>query len=479
LAYATLILPFVLIPYFPDAVIIFMLLYIFLWFLRAIEYSYFLLYAYFQYRKALKVDWLKKQDQIPKTATVQPQDVIHLIIVPTYKESFEVLEESIRSIAESNFQLQNVWVSLATEERDAKNGRKNAELLQKRFAGVFGRFLWSEHPADLPNEIKGKGGNITFAAREAVVALKEAKVELERVLVTTVDADNIFHPDLLNCLTYHYSVEPNRHKKAFQPIPLFFNNIWEVPIINRVVALSSSYWHLIESGRPDRLRNFSSHSQPLSALVDMDFWDRTTIVEDGRQYWRSYLHFDGDYEVIPVFLPIFQDAILNQTLVRSLVGQFHQLRRWAWGSSDVAYMAIGIREKGQKLPLWRTVLQVYRLVEGVYMWATAAFFLAIVVPIIRIYNDSVNETVLGIHFSALLSNIFAIALCGIFVSMILTFVIVPAPPRRIGRLSVIYQWILLPIATVLFGSFPAIVSQTHLALGRSMEFNVTEKVRKH
>ena len=43
------------------------------------------------------------------------------------------------------------------------------------------------------------------------------------------------------------------------------------------------------------LRNFASHSQPLKALIGMNFWSTRTIVEDGHQYWRSLFYFEGKY----------------------------------------------------------------------------------------------------------------------------------------------------------------------------------------
>ncbi len=477
-AWTTLLLPIVFLKKFPTIVSTFILLYVFLWFLRALEYAFFLVFSYTKYRKALQKDWKKELIALSGKTDLHPDKIIHLIILPTYKEGIEVLRESIGSIAQSRFPKQQIYLCLATEERDAKNGRKNAKILQEEFKNVFGRFYWTEHPKDLPGEVIGKGGNITYAAKKITEEFKREDLDFSRVLVTTLDADNKLHKNLLNALSYSYAKQPERHNRSFQPLPLFFNNIWEVPTLNRIVALSSSYWHLIESGRPDRLRNFSSHSQPLTALSEMNYWDTTTIVEDGRQYWRSYLHFHGNYEVIPVFLPIYQDAIMSKTFFRSLVGQFKQLRRWAWGASDISYFTAGIIRDYRKLPLLKSFLQYLRLVEGHYMWATAAIFLALSIPAEKILNPEFFQTVFGSHFAILLSVLFKIALIGIIVSMILTYLFVPRPPRLIQRFGLIWQWMLLPVSTVCFGCLPALITQTQLALGQKMKFNVTEKVRK-
>lgn len=424
----------------------------------------------------LLVDWEKKAKTMHKT-DMAIEDIYHLVILPTYKEAKEVLEESIDTLKNAQYDHKKIIICLATEERDHKNGSRNAKYLKEKYKNTFYDFLWREHPKDLPNEIAGKGANISYAGKQCSAYLREKNINSKNVLVTTLDADNKIHKNLFWVLSLAFAQDPERHKRSFQPIPLFFNNIWQVPVINRIVALSSGYWHMIESGRPDRLRNFSSHSQPLSALEDMDYWDKTTIVEDGRQYWRSYLHFFGDYEVVPVFLPIYQDAIVSDTLFRSLLGQFQQLQRWAWGASDISYFGVGIVKNWKKLPKIKTFFQYFRLIEGHYMWATAAVFLTVATPSVRFFWTDFSETVVGNHITIFMSNIFQIALFGILISIILTFFVIPSPPKKSQKFSLLWQWILFPIVTICFGTFPALLAQTQLALGKKMKFNVTQKIR--
>jgi hypothetical protein len=54
------------------------------------------------------------------------------------------------------------------------------------------------------------------------------------------------------------------------------------------------------------------------------------------QYWRNLIAFDGQGYVTPVFTPVYQDAVLNDGYIRTYIGQYIQLRRWAWGASDLA-----------------------------------------------------------------------------------------------------------------------------------------------
>jgi len=139
-------------------------------------------------------------------------DIYHLVIVPTYKEDIEILRHSFRGIADADYDLNKVIVVLATEERDHARGMKNAEILKEEFGDKF-KDLWVvEHPANLPNEVIGKGANIYFAGKKAAKKISNLGIDPSNVIVTTIDADNIIHSDYLPCLTLHYIATSNRKK---------------------------------------------------------------------------------------------------------------------------------------------------------------------------------------------------------------------------------------------------------------------------
>jgi hypothetical protein len=71
------------------------------------------------------------------------------------------------------------------------------------------------------------------------------------------------------------------------------------------------------------LRNFSAHAQPMAALIDTDFWSVRTIVEDGHQYWRTWFRYDGKHDVYPIYVPIYQDAVLTDSYKRTLKDAVH------------------------------------------------------------------------------------------------------------------------------------------------------------
>ena len=127
--------------------------------------------------------------------------------------------------------------------------------------------------------------------------------------------------------------------------------------------------------RPYALRNFASHSQPLDALEEMNFWSVRTIVEDGHQYWRSYFHFRGNYSVVPIHLPIYQDAVMSDSYRKTLKAQFIQLRRWAYGVSDVPYVALNLSRCHTK-KMFRGIVKFFMLVESNVSLGTSSIIIA-------------------------------------------------------------------------------------------------------
>jgi len=200
----------------------------------------------------------------------KPSDLYNLVIIAAYNESYEIIEPTVQSLLVTTYDKTRLIIALAYEERGGEAMRKTAERLQKKYASKFVDFVLVEHPRDLPDEVVGKGGNITFAGKHMQKWLDEKGIEYKNVLVTTLDSDNRPHAVYFDYATYEFVVHEDRKHLAFQPISLFLNNIWDVPALMRVVATGNSFWNIISSMRPHSLRNFAStfgaHA-PLSKTV--------------------------------------------------------------------------------------------------------------------------------------------------------------------------------------------------------------------
>ena len=217
----------------------------------------------------------------------------------------------------------------------------------------------------------------------------------------------------------------------------------------------------------------------MDALVEMDFWSTRTIVEDGHQYWRSYFHFDGDYDVVPVFVPIYQDAVMSDTYVKTLKAQFVQLRRWAYGASDVPYVATRVFTKRRTVPFFAGLGRFVRLLDGHVTLACIPLLVTFGGWVPLLINYHATQSVAANQLPEVLGVIQRVAMVGLVITVFLAFKMLPPRPSRYKRrrnLGMILQWVLMPVTALCYSATSAYYSQTRLLLGRYMtKFDVTEK----
>lgn len=171
--------------------------------------------------------------------------------------------------------------------------------------------------------------------------------------------------------------------------------------------------------------------------------------------------------------------MLSKGYRRTLKAQFIQMRRWAWGASDVAYVAnLGFLTKN-KMNKTDITFKFLRLLEGHVSWATS--------PLILLYGALLpslfhSRDFLAVQLPQIASSIETIALSTILLSMFLSFKILPPKPARYKRhhnVLMVLQWVLLPVTTICYSSFAAVYSQTRLMLGKYIgAFDLTEKAVK-
>jgi hypothetical protein len=413
------------------------------------------------------------------TTFPKPSELYNAVIIAAYNESIEVLEPTIQTVADTHYDNEHLIVVLAYEERGGAAMKATAKQLKEQFGQTFKAFHIVEHPKDLPNEVIGKGGNITYAGRWLKGWLEGQKIPFRDVIVTTLDSDNRPHRTYFDYLTYEYIVHENRKHLAYQPVSLFLNNIWDAPAPMRVVATGNSFWNIISAMRPHTLRNFASHSQPMDALVEMDFWSTRTIVEDGHQYWRSYFHFGGNYSVTPIYVPIYQDAVLSDTYVKTLKAQFVQLRRWAYGASDVPYVAMRVLPRSRNVPFFGGLGRLLRLIDGHLTLASMSLLVAFGGWVPLLVNSDAAHSVAAHQLPEVVSGVQRVAMLGLVVTIFLAFKMLPPRPARYKRHRTVFmllQWALMPVTAIVYSTASALYSQTRLLTGDYLDkFDVTEK----
>lgn len=407
---------------------------------------------------------------------IQPDQVVHAVIVAMYKESREVLEPTIQSIIASDYDMKQVIFVLAYEERAGEQYVAQALELTAKYQDEFMTAFAVAHPSDISGEVIGKGGNITHAARQLEQYLTDHDIDPKRVMVTTLDADNRPDKNYLNVLTYTYLVAPDPLHSSYQPVSLYTNNIWDAPAPSRVIATGNSVFNLVASLRLHALRNFSSHAQPMAALIETNYWSVRTIVEDGHQFWRSYFRFDGRYRVLPLHVPVYQDAVLSDTWAKTARAQFIQLRRWTYGASDIAYVVQKGLLTANKISKIDIIAKLWRLFEGHITWAVGPLLVLFGGFIPALFSD---KDYAAVELPIIVSRVQTVALISLLAMIFLALKTLPPKPARYKShrtLLMIVQWVYLPITTIVYNSLAALNSQTRLMFRRYLsKFDVTEK----
>ena len=411
-----------------------------------------------------------------------PDSIYHAVIMVAYNEGMETLIPTVEAVRDTTFPNERIIFVMAYEERGGEEIEKNAKALKEMFSETFYDFVLVKHPKDLPGEIKGKGPNLTYAGEHLAEYVKKKRIPFDSVVVTSLDSDNRMHKGYLDCVAYEYIVHEDRKRMAFQPVSLFMNNIWDASAPMRVIAVSNSFFNVINVKRPHLLRNFASHSQPLSALYEMDFWSKRTIVEDGHQYWRSLFHFRGKYEVLSIRVPIYQDAVIEETLMKTLKAQFIQLRRWDYGASDVAFVGVRmVDKKRRRMPLWYLWPKFWRLLDGHVTLAAMSPIVAFGGWVPRLLNFQTRD-LLTYNLPNTVSWIQLFASIGLMITIFMSLRMLPERPKKYKKMksvAMVLQWILSPLVAIIYQSFAAFYSQTRLMTGHYMEnFDVTRKVVK-
>lgn len=409
------------------------------------------------------------------------QDYYHVVLYPFVDESFEVLDTAIQSLAQANYPKDKIMVLLASEERAGEAAAETARRLKEKYNEQFFKFFVTVHPDGLPGEIKGKSANASWGVQTILPELEKLNIGIDQVLVSNLDSDTQIHREYLPRLMYEFLTSKNPYRNSYQPVALYHNNVWDSPSFVRVVSIGDSFWQFMESSRPDRLGTFSSHSMTLRALVDVGFWKKDLVNEDGYIFWQCFLRYKGEYSVTPLFISASMDTCLADTYKQTLINQYKQKRRWAYNVEY--YPTLMPAVANSDIPFWKLLKRLFPYIEGNYSWSSVPIVISLLGWLPLIFGgDNFSDTVVGFNLPILTSTIMTMAMLMLIFSVYVNMVLLPPRPAKYSRwrtITMYLQWFLVPVIAIVFISLPAIEAQTRLMLGKYMEFWVTPKARKN
>jgi hypothetical protein len=531
ISWAVLILPLWLSFSYPWLVAYFVLSFDFYWLCRALWFSGAVIVAYGRIRRVLSSDWNERLENVMRAsylvadvrAHAQPgdgtppdgawgvsatasggagdsrrarremeedlrrvlalpepppshEDLIHLALIPTYTESLEKLRHTVRALAEAEWPAERKMCAIITRETD-EGGIANVSALREEFGDAFAEFIHILDPLE-PGIVIGKSSAMAWGGRYLYrLLVRERGMDPRRIMVTDLDADYRVHPQYFAYLAWMHLTDANRDTQLYQPIPYFHNNIWEAPVMQRLFAAVLTQLQMWRSVLPEKLQSFGSYSTTLHLVHDVGYWATDAIPEDSRFYWKSYFRYGDRFRAVPLFIPIYGDAVRARGYWRSMAEQYLQARRWAWGVTDIPYV-IQNALAHPEIPFWSRFWRVMNLFGEHINWAIAPFVVMFGATVPLLINPAFAETTLGQNLPFFASVMLTIALVGLFVLVIVESRIVPPRPSSWGpvqRIASYVQWLGLPFVGIFFSNLPALDAQTRLLTGRYLEYRVTEK----
>jgi hypothetical protein len=320
---------------------------------------------------------------------------------------------------------------------------------------------------------------LTWAARRVETELIDTgRLDPAHLIVTVCDADSRLHRRYLAALAHDVLSHSHGKLHIFQPAILFYANHWR--LIAPLRALNSIYslWELARMVPSHRLVTQSTYSLSWHAIQEVAFWDVDVIPEDSHMCFKVLFHFGQRVKVRPIFLPVYADAAEGATLRRTLENQYHQILRWAWGVSDIPYVALGALH-ARDLPWHLKIMRVTWYVEEHIMWPAHWFLLTLGGLVPSLVNPAYSHSALGLWQASLISAIMGLCLPCLLLVIVVDWRLRPEHPEGEDPIDVLIGWAsfaLLPVAGLLLCAVPALDAHTRLLFGRRLEYRVTEKV---
>ncbi len=422
-----------------------------------------------------QVDWRARLAELERPpGAPDPSSVTHAVLIPTYTERYEVLRATVLALAEADYPRGSKIVAIITRTTDLA-GCENIARLQ---AELGDRFLAFWHITDplLPGIVVGKSAAMAYGGPVLKRACDGLGLDPDRVIVTDLDSDYRVHPQYFAHITYEFCREPERATSIWQPVPVFLNNFWRVPAPVRCMATLSTQWQLYLHLHPRRLVMFSAYSMSLRLLDEVGYWDDDAIPEDSRFFWKAFFRYGARLHVRPAFLPMYGDAPRARDYGGTLVSQYNQIKRWAWGVTDIPYVALRMVTH-REIPLRVRLGRFQMLTFNHLGWATLPILIFIggSLPSLLNYDYSLSNT--GTVLETAATIILQMTLLNILAVAVLDNRIHPRPAvwpwwrRRAADL----QMLIYPVVFLVLSALPALEAQTRLLFGAYLEYRVTEK----
>jgi hypothetical protein len=217
------------------------------------------------------------------------------------------------------------------------------------------------------------------------------------------------------------------------------------------------------------------------AFVEVGYWPVDMISDDSAIFWKSFIHFDGHYRVIPLYVTLSMDVVSGTNWRQTILNVYRQKRRWAWGVENFPIVIRGFIAN-QNIPVLKKIQFGFKLFEENVAWATWAFLLTFIGWLPALFaNREFSDAVIYYSAPRIAGVIFNLASLALLTTIMLSFFLLPKAETKnalLKKIGLAFEWLFVPLIVVFLSALPALDAQTRLMFGKYMEFWVTEKTRK-
>lgn len=265
--------------------------------------------------------------------------LIHLLILTIYKDEMGVVCRTVDSLAEQT-EAKRIVLVMAWESR-TPDREERSELIRQRYGDKFLHILFPVHPYGLENEIASKAANANWGLRESVRFImqdEEQRKRVEHVMVTTCDADTLFHPRYFEALSADYlrrvkENDPAVHRTIWQA-PLFYN--WNLDQNSFPVRITGLLRTLMTMGLliPYNVNPMSCFSFSLTLAVRGGYWHPQIFMDDVGYLLTMMIGTQKRIRIRLLPVPVRSGPTSGDTWFSDVKEWYIQVRRWGIGTAD-------------------------------------------------------------------------------------------------------------------------------------------------
>ena len=455
----------------PELAAYFIILFDVYWLYKSVTLAVNATRGYLAIKKTVKIDWAAKAHALPDANKLK-----HLIFIPTVNEPEEILRRTLNFLANQEYDATKIHPVIATELK-VPSQLSVAKRVAQEFEGKLGRIWITQHELK-PGEVIGKSSNLAYASRFMKEEIEKLGWDKDFITVTSCDADVAFHTKYFALLSVKFLQNPLRYLRFWQGAILFYNNIWRVPMPIRIINTVYSIGQLADLMRPHSTFNYSSYSLSWRLLEESDFWDVDVIPEDWHLFFKTFFSHKGLVGVESIYVPLYADAAEGSGYWESVKSNYFQVRRWAWGITDLTYALKMYFKNKAEVSFSNFIFRFARAVEHHTLWPVNWFFLMFGATVPTLINPAFKETSIGYSLPGIAGLILTVAMVGMISIIVIDILMRPPRPESFKKWHMpilLIQYVFMPLTAFVFGSLPGLDAHMRLLLGKRLDYKVTEK----